>query len=163
MTETKPSIVVGCLRVAMGSIFLWAFVDKLFGLGFATTKEHAWLLGGSPTAGFLTFGTHGPFAHYFQLLAGKAVVDWLFMMGLCLLGLALVLGIGMRMTALSGSVLLGLMWLAALPPKNNPLVDEHVVYILVLWVLYATHAGRVFGVGAWWSKTRLVQRYSFLE
>ena len=28
--------VFGILRVAMGWTFLWAFIDKLFGLGFAT-------------------------------------------------------------------------------------------------------------------------------
>ena len=31
----------GVVRILLGFTFLWAFVDKTFGLGFATTK--AWL------------------------------------------------------------------------------------------------------------------------
>jgi thiosulfate dehydrogenase [quinone] large subunit len=63
----------------MGLIFLWAFFDKLLGLGFATKAENAWINGGSPTSGFLLHGTKGPFAEFFQSLAGIPTVDWLFM------------------------------------------------------------------------------------
>ena len=54
------------LRLLMGWTFFWAFIDKLFGLGFATAAESSWLNGGSPTAGFLKFATHGPFAEFYQ-------------------------------------------------------------------------------------------------
>ena len=33
------------LRLATGFIFLWAFLDKTFGLGFSTPVERAWLDG----------------------------------------------------------------------------------------------------------------------
>ena len=72
----------GLLRIMLGWIFLWPFLDKLFGWGFATEAGQGWLQGGSPTAGFLQFGTKGPLAEYFQSLAGQAWVDWLFMAGL---------------------------------------------------------------------------------
>ena len=36
------------LRIALGWVFLWAFLDKLFGLGFATAAENAWINGGCP-------------------------------------------------------------------------------------------------------------------
>jgi hypothetical protein len=36
------------LRVATGLVFLWAFLDKLFGLGYATPGTKAWIAGGSP-------------------------------------------------------------------------------------------------------------------
>ena len=49
----KQKIVNIMLRFAMGFIFLWAFFDKVFGLGFATTADKAWIRGGSPTTGFL--------------------------------------------------------------------------------------------------------------
>lgn len=51
--------------------------DKIFGLGFSTTSDNAWLVGGSPTSGFLTFATQGPFASFFQSLAGSVFVDWI--------------------------------------------------------------------------------------
>src|SRR3712207_7355187 len=52
-TAKATRYVLAGLRLALGWIFLWAFVDKLFGLGFATKAENAWIDGGSPTQGFL--------------------------------------------------------------------------------------------------------------
>src|SRR3989344_3561195 len=76
-------------RIALGLIFFWAFIDKLFGLGFATKPENAWLAGGSPSTGFLSNAVHGPFAGLYNALSGVAIVDWLFMLGLLGLGVAL--------------------------------------------------------------------------
>ena len=84
------------LRIAMGWTFLWPFFDKLFGLSFSTKPEGAWINGGSPTYGFLTFGTRGPFAEFFQSLAGYIWLDWVFMLSLLLIGLALIFGVGIR-------------------------------------------------------------------
>lgn len=123
------------LRLVMGLIFLWAFVDKLFGLGFATTTQNAWMNGGSPTSGFLLNATRGPLAGFFKSLAGVAVVDWLFMAGLLFVGLTLLLNKFIVWGAIAGSVMLLLMWLAVFPPENNPLLDDHLVYILVLALL----------------------------
>ncbi|MBX4189421.1 hypothetical protein KW785_02395 [Candidatus Parcubacteria bacterium] len=123
------------LRFVMAFIFLWAFIDKVFGLGFATKSENAWINGGSPTMGFLKFGTHGPFADFFKSLAGMPVVDWLFMLGLLFIGLTLLVNRFVVWGAVAGIVMLVLMWLALLPPENNPIVDEHIVYALVLAVL----------------------------
>ncbi|MDP3763141.1 MAG: hypothetical protein Q8Q92_00565 [bacterium] len=123
------------LRLAMGFIFLWAFVDKLFGLGFATTKANAWLNGGSPTYGFLMNATKGPFVELFKSLAGVNAVDWLFMVGLLFVGLTLLVNRFVVWGSLAGSVMLLLMYLAVLPPPNNPFLDDHLVYILVLALL----------------------------
>ena len=123
------------LRLVMSLIFLWAFVDKLFGLGFATKSENSWLNGGSPTSGFLLNATHGPFAEFFKSLAGVAVVDWLFMLGLLFVGLTLLINRFVSWGAIAGGVMMALMWLSAFPPANNPVLDEHLVYILVLVLL----------------------------
>ena len=147
----------------MGWIFLWAFLDKLLGLGFATKAANAWLSGGSPTSGFLKFATSGPLKTTFESLSGVVWIDWLFMIGLLFLGIALVLGIGLRIAALGGSFLLFLMWLALFPVENNPFLDEHIVYILVLWVLSYSNAGDFWGLGKWWGKTPLVKQYPVLK
>lgn len=123
------------LRIVMALIFLWAFVDKTFGLGFATTPDKAWINGGSPTYGFLTFGTDGPFAEIFKSLAGIGLVDWLFMLGLLGVGLTLLFNRFVVWGAVAGSVMMLLMWLATFPPENNPLIDDHIVYIIVLGIL----------------------------
>jgi thiosulfate dehydrogenase [quinone] large subunit len=105
------------LRIGMGWIFFWAFLDKLFGLGFATEASKSWLSGNSPTTGFLKFATHGPFKPFFESLAGNPIVDWLFMLGLFGIGLALILGIGLKIATQTGSLLLFLMWASLLPPE----------------------------------------------
>jgi thiosulfate dehydrogenase [quinone] large subunit len=123
------------LRLSMAFIFLWAFLDKTFGLGFATTKANAWINGGSPTAGFLSHAVKGPFADFFHSLAGLWIVDWLFMLGLLFVGLSLLLNMYKKAGATAGVLMLMLMWLALLFPENNPIIDDHIVYSLVLLLL----------------------------
>jgi thiosulfate dehydrogenase [quinone] large subunit len=123
------------LRISLGFIFLWAFIDKVFGLGLATAREGAWIAGASPTMGFLKFGTAGPLSGMFQAVAGNVVVDWLFMLGLLLIGACLILGIFRRVAGYSGALLMLLMWSAVLPPAHHPFLDEHIIYLLVLLLL----------------------------
>src|SRR3989344_612313 len=128
----KEKILLTALRLAMGFIFLWAFVDKTFGLGFATSSEKAWINGGSPTTGFLSAGVKGPFAEVFHSLAGVVVVDWLFMLGLLFIGLTLMFNRYVKWGCIAGCLMLFFMYLALLFPANNPIIDEHIVYILAL-------------------------------
>ncbi len=151
------------LRVLLGVTFLWAFIDKLFGLGFATKPEQSWLAGSSPTAGYLTHAVHGPLATFYASLVGNPLVDWLFMLGLLLIGLSLILGIGMRIACWSGMVLLSLMYLSAFPPANNPLIDEHIIYIVILFALANSDAGNTWGLGESWSKSKLVKQNPLLK
>ncbi|MBI2706151.1 MAG: hypothetical protein HYX32_12790 [Actinobacteria bacterium] len=148
-------------RIGLGFIFLWAFFDKLFGWGIGTLSERSWLNGGSPTTGYLK-GVRGPFAEQFNWLAGRSWVDWLFMIGLFAIGVALVAGIGMRIAAASGALLLVFMWMASLPILTNPFLDDHLIYALVIVGLALVHAGDTLGFGRWWSRTALVHRVPVL-
>lgn len=156
-----PHPILGLVRIALGWIFIWAFVDKLFGLGFATPSERAWLNGGSPTNGYLS-NVDGPFGSVFRSMAGDAWADWSFMIGQLGLGLALVLGIGIRIAAIAGVPLLLMLWASNLPLENNPFMDEHIVYSLLLIVLALTRAGDVLGLGRTWQATPIVQRFPIL-
>jgi thiosulfate dehydrogenase (quinone) large subunit len=163
-SSKKEQYIWVLLRLGMGWIFIWAFIDKLFGLGFATATDNAWLAGGSPTFGFLTHATKGPFAGFYQSLAGNLFVDWLFMMALLGIGLALILGIGLKIAGYSGSLLMLLLYSAGfLPPKNNPFFDEHIIYAVVLVGLTFVKSGHLLGLGNWWCKTRLVKKHPVLE
>ena len=124
------------LRLAMGFIFLWAFIDKTFGLGFTTPTNKAWINGGSPTSGFLSSAVKGPFADFFHSLAGVTIVDWMFMAGLLFVGLTLIFNKYVKWGAVAGSIMLLLMYLALLWPANNPIIDDHIVYILVLMLIF---------------------------
>lgn len=55
------AIALAALRITTGFVFLRAFFDKLFGLGYATKSANAWINGGSPTEGFLSRVAVGPF------------------------------------------------------------------------------------------------------
>ena len=159
--KDKGRYIWAALRIGMGWLLLWPFLDKLFGLGFTTASEDAWIAGGSPTFGYLKFATSGPFAPLFQSLAGNPVVDWLFMLGLLFVGLALLLGIGLNIAGYSGAMMMLFLWLSRLPPENNPVLDEHIVYMIVLIGLARVKAGQWFGLGKWWS--RLVKDYPALQ
>jgi thiosulfate dehydrogenase [quinone] large subunit len=156
------AISAGLTRIAIGWVFLWAFLDKTFGLGFATPSEGAWLEGGSPTTGFLAHAD-GTFAGFFNSMAGQGWADWLFMAGLLGIGVGLVLGVFMNLAAASGALLLVLMWAAELPLENNPFMDDHLVYAAVLALLALLGAGRYLGVGASWQRLPIVGRHPILR
>lgn len=155
--------ILGILRIVMGWIFLWGFMDKVWGLGFTTAADKSWLSGTSPTEGFLAFATKGPFVGLYHSLAGSVLVDWLFMLGLLLMGVALILGIGVKIAGHAGALLMFFMWTSLLPPEHNPIVDEHIVQLLVLLAVAHGNAGHTFGLGHMWSKTTLVKKCPVLE
>lgn len=165
MENKSFQISVGIARILLGWVFFWAFVDKLFGLGFATISGKAWLDGASPTVGFLTRATKGPFADFFQSMAGSPVVDWLFMLGLAGVGIALILGIGVRMAGISGALILVLIYLAAhIWPANNPFLTEHIVYaVLFIGFAFAPVVGQWVGLGKQWSALPFVQKLPILR
>src|SRR5262245_33019961 len=150
------------LRIAFGLTFLWAFFDKLFGWGYATPSAKSWINGGDPTAGFLK-GADGPFQDFYHSLVGDWWVTPLFMIGLFGIGLALTLGIGMRIAAGSGVLLYLMMWGASLPLTNNPVIDDHILGAITLVVLAATAAGTTWGLGKIWSSLDLVRRFPALK
>ena len=161
-TATATRYLLAGIRLALGWVFLWAFLDKLFGLGRGTPAANAWLDGGSPTAGFLGKAATGPFAGLYHSIAGNVVVDALFMAALLGIGVALILGIGMRVAAAAGALLTILMWTAVLPPATNPFMDDHLIYAAVLVLLALLGAGTTLGLGRRWAATPLVRRNTWL-
>ena len=167
----------GVLRIAMGWIFLWAFLDKLLALGFATGRDPetgkidsfgaaAWINGGSPTEGFLSFGlnTMEPFTGIYSGLAGQGWVDWIYMLSMALIGTALILGIATRLAAIGGAIWMVLFYTAAgLWPENNPFLDDHVIEAIVLVGIAYVGAGRYLGLGRWWDGLGFVQRFPWLR
>ena len=150
-------------RVVLGFEFLWAFLDKTFGLGYATPSARAWINGGSPTKGFLSRVAVGPFESTFHSIAGAAWADWLFMAGLLGIGLTMTVGFGIRLGAISGTVLYLFMWVASWPLANNPIIDDHLLGAVSMVVLALTLAGDTWGAGKAWARTNLVQRFSILR
>jgi thiosulfate dehydrogenase [quinone] large subunit len=151
-TLTRPARrALAAVRILLGFVFLWAFADKLLGLGFSTAPAKSWAAGGSPTAGYLG-SLKGWFADALASLAGQAWVEWSFMLGLLLVGGAFTLGVALRGAAFGGTLLLALMWVSALPLKSNPVVDSHVVYAAVMIALAAAGAGSTWGLARLWDR-----------
>lgn len=149
---TAGGYMLGLMRIAFGFYFLWAFVDKLFGLGFATPSERAWLNGGSPTTGYLS-GVEGPFAGLFNGMAGNTFIDWLFMLGLLGIGITLVTGMGARVGAICGALMYLFMYLASLPTTTNPFLDDHLTGAIVMLVIATIPAAWDYlGLGKVWRR-----------
>ncbi len=176
--------VFGILRIAMGWTFLWAFLDKAFGLGFGTGRNaetgaitffgtDAWIHGGSPTAGVVGFALKGPFKGTIQSITGYEMtqvgphvagwVDWLFMGTMLAIGVALILGIATKLAAIGGIAWLATFYLAtAIWPEFNPFLDQHLVEIVVLAGLLLANAGRYYGLGKTWQKLGFVKQRPYL-
>ncbi|MEY9934038.1 thiosulfate dehydrogenase [quinone] large subunit [Catenulispora sp. GP43] len=170
MITSYAAKALAVLRIAAGFLFLWAFLDKTFGLHYSTPSAKAWIHGGSPTKGFLKGVAVGPFQSAFHSIAGNPVTDWLFMLGLLGIGTAMIAGVAVRIAAASGVLMVAFMWLATYPlaqhtragaatSSTNPFVDEHVMDALVLIVLALTYAGTTWGLGRMWARLPFVTRH----
>ena len=163
------------LRIAFGITFLWAFLDKAFALGFSTGHDQegnldrfgpaAWINGGSPTEGFLTFAVPegNPFKSFFNGMADSVFIEWIFMLGLLGIGVTLLLGVAMRIGTAAGAVMYTFMYAAVLPLENNPIVDIHLVGVIVMIVLALGAAGTTWGLGHWWNRMGVVEDHPVLR
>jgi thiosulfate dehydrogenase [quinone] large subunit len=168
-------VTLGVLRIAMGFVFLWPFLDKMFGLGFATTPENSWLAGTSPTQGFLNFygvNQNSPFAFLFSDVLGNTyqLVDIAYMGMLLFAGIALMSGVLVRLSSISTIIFLISVYLSEwiIAPAEgtmvfNPLIDDHIIYILVLLLFIIVPVGNYLGLGEWWSRFSFVEKYPILR
>lgn len=173
ITHTAAKV-LAALRIAIGFVFLWAFLDKTFGLDYSTASGKAWIHGGSPTRGFLKSVDVGPFQSAFHSIAGTGWADWLFMLGMLGVGVALTAGVGLRLAAGAGALIMAMMWFAEFPlaqhtsagaasASTNPLTDYHFIYAAVLLVMAATYAGDSWGLGRIWAKLPVVRDHRWLR
>lgn len=167
------------LRIGLGFILLWAFFDKLFGLGFSTCFNKvsgtidnfcsaAALNGGSAIDDFLNFALpkNGVFYDFFHSLAGNSFANFLFLAGLALIGLALTLGIAVRIAVVSGILFFMSMWASLLSFSDgnpNPFVDYHVIYSLVLLGIFMANKSQVWGFGKQWQDLKMVKKNTWLQ
>ncbi len=172
-------VMLSVTRIALGFYFLWAFLDKLLGLGFSTCRtvaedgaisinafcENAWVNGGHVTEGYLVYGgnVNSPFHEFFVNLGAERWTDWPFMIGLLGVGLALMLGIGTRVGAIAGSLMLTFMYMTQMPVSTNPVLDEHLIYIVaILAIVWLELPRQKVGLGNWWRSLPIVKSNAWL-
>jgi thiosulfate dehydrogenase [quinone] large subunit len=143
--STRPLIFL--LRIAMAWTFLYAASHQVFVSGFTV-------------AGFLS-GTK-TFHDFFAVFTAPAIaptITFLVAYGHLLIGLSLLSGLLVRVSSAFGIGLMLIYWMAHMDfpyisNSTNLLVDEHIVYALVLGLLIATHAGHILGLDGWVSQLR---------
>jgi len=143
------------LRVALGILFLYA--------GWSHVSTAAWSAA-TYLEGAKTFGW---FYHALLNPGVLPVVNFINEWGLTLLGASLILGVGVRISAPLGAILMLLYYLPILQfpivGARSWLVDEHIVYAAALLVLFSFRAGRVYGIGTLCVSWPLCKRYSKLH
>ena len=124
-------------------------------------------------AGFLTGAVPegNPLIGFWTSMAGSPLIDLLNMWGLTLTGLALILGAFVRWSAFWGAVMMLFYWaaslegglLAGLPLANGWVVDDHLVYAVLLFGLGAFGAGRILGLDSSLEQLDVVQSNPWLR
>ena len=158
------SSVFAVLRIMLGFMVMWGFLDKMFGLGFPTESSMAYINGGSPTHDFLMYASGGTFGWLFEpMIDISAFTDVVLLIAMFGLGIALLFGIGRKIGCIGGAILFFMFYLSVLPISDNPILDYHLIYIVILAGVYLTDACSVFGFGSMWKETALVKKLPFLE
>lgn len=131
-------LAVFLLPVGMGWILTYAAPDKLF---HPEWSARGYLMGAKTFAGL------------YHWLASASNIGWANFLnewGVLFLGLALLFGVLTKWESLAGILLMLLYYLPVLKfpyaGEHSLLVDEHVIYALVFFLLFATDAGRYWGL-----------------
>jgi len=143
MTQSQKKAVF-LLRMALGALFLYAGIAKLMNPEWTSV---GYLAGAQTLSGF--YG-------WLALPQNITWVDMLNEWGLFLVGATLMLGVGTRIAASLGVLIMALYYI---PTLNFPyagehayIVDEHIIYIAGFIVLV------VFNAGIYWGIDGMIQR-----
>ena len=144
------------MRLAMAWTFLYAASHQVFGPHFSV-------------AGFLkgTKTFHELYAPFTDPRIAP-LLTFLIGYGHLLIGLSLLVGLTVRVSASFGIALLLLYWTAHMDfpyieNKNNLLLDYHIVYSAVLVYLIIKKAGHVWGLDGWLETLPLASRHPNLR
>jgi thiosulfate dehydrogenase (quinone) large subunit len=143
-------------RLLMAWTFLYAASHQVFNAKFSA-------------AGFLSHTK--TFHDVYAVIATPAMdpaLTFLVSYGHLLIGLSLLLGLMVRVSAAFGAALLLMYWTAHMQwpyieNTNNFVVDYHIVYAVLCGYLIFKRAGHVWGLDAWAEKLPFVQSHSALR
>jgi thiosulfate dehydrogenase [quinone] large subunit len=136
MTKTQ-SFFLFLSRISIGFMMLYAGITKVIDPNWSSV---GYLKGAKMMVGFYSF------------LQGSSVlpiVDFINEWGLTLLGLSLIFGVGVRLSAPLGALLMVLYYIPLGFPYPNPhalIVDEHIIYACTMLFFGAIDAGKYWGL-----------------
>lgn len=143
------------LRITLGWMFFYAGITKVL--------DPTW-----SAAGYLKGAKTFPLFYNWLLQPNiLPVINFINEWGLVLLGVSLIIGLGIRLSSILGSVLMILYYLPLLqfpyPNAHSFFVDEHIIYIAALLVLASIKAGQVWGLGAWCTNCSVCKKYPLIK
>lgn len=151
-TWSGPAMLV--MRVLIGWHLFFAGITKVIDPGWSAS---GYLLNAVPEG--------NPFAGLWPYLAN----NWLWLLdplnqwGLTLVGLALIFGVAVRWSAFWGSIMMWFYWASSLPLAHSVFVDDHIIYIALLFALGAFGAGRYYGLDKYIERMDFVKRNRWLR
>jgi thiosulfate dehydrogenase [quinone] large subunit len=143
-------VLLTLLRVSLGWFFFFAGITKVL--------DPDW-----SAAGFL--GNAAMFPNFYAFFLHPSilpVVNFLNEWGLTLVGVGLMLGISVRLSAYVGALLMLLYYF----PHDNThgfIVDDHVVYVIALFVLASTSLRSTVGMHGYLVQLPIVKRSPLLK
>lgn len=147
-------IILAALRIALGWLMLYAGLVKVFNPSWSA-------------AGYLQNAK--TFAVFYQWLTQPnilPVINFINEWGLTLLGISLILGVFTRLSSLFGALLMLLYYFPVLAfpyIEHSFIVDEHIIYALVLLLFAASRAGRYYGLENWCANLPICGKYPKLR
>lgn len=150
MMSKNEKITIFVLRLSLGWIFLYSAVTKISNPNWSA-------------AGFLKGAqTFSDLYHWLSSSSVLPVANFINEWGQLLLGVSLILGIGVRLSSVLGVVLMLLYYFPQLNfpyiGKTSYLVDEHIIYSLVLAYFVVIRAGRIHGLENWFSNLPICKK-----
>lgn len=143
-------------RLTMAWTFLYAASHQVFVPSFSVV-------------GFLSHTkTFHEFFSVFTTSTMAPITTFMVEYGHLLIGLSLLTGFMVRISASFGVLLMGIYWMAHMDwpfieNHNNFIVDYHLVYAGVLVYLIVKRAGHVWGLDAWVENLALVKSHPILR
>jgi len=138
------------LRFTLGWLFFYAGITKVLNPDFSAA---GYLANAKTFTGFYTWLTSPGILPITNFLN-----EW----GLTLLGISLILGIGVRLSAKLGALLMLLYYFPILefpyPNTHSFIVDEHLIYAAALFLLSTLPASKAWGIGPWFSHFSLFSK-----
>lgn len=138
------------LRIAAGWLMFYAGATKILDPSWSAA---GYLKGAKTFVGFYSW-----LASPTMLPTINFVNEW----GLTLLGISLIFGIFVRLSAPLGALLMLLYYFPVLTfptaGAHSYIVDEHLMYAVALFVLAAFRAGRAWGLERWCARLPICRR-----
>ena len=151
----SSSALLFLLRIAMGWYFFYAGIVKVLNPNWSA-------------AGFLNNAK--TFPEFYAWFAEPSILPFTNLLnewGLTFIGVALILGISVRLASVLGAAMMLLYYFPALQfpyaGDHSYIIDDHITYALLLLYFAAARAGRVWGLERWCSNLPICARFPALR